>query len=253
MDNLVNVYNDEYTFEAAPEVLEKIQQADSLHKQISEDSVRDLERVNVSSRIYFVVKRVMDFVLSALGLMVLLIPMSIISVVIYLDNPGKVLFSQYRVGRYGKRFKLYKFRTMKAETPKYMATMEIDDPERYITRVGKTLRKYSLDEIPQLINVLKGDMSLVGPRPLISDEYEIHAMRMRFGVYDIRPGVTGLAQINGRDRMSPEEKVHWDVRYLREFGPWMDAKILFATMPKVFDGHDVVEGKIVCDKQDVFE
>ena len=253
MDKLVDVYQYEYTFEAAPEVMEKIRCADSLHALISEESVRDLERVDLSRKGYFAVKRGLDIVLSALGLTVLLIPMAVIGGVIYLDNPGKVIFSQYRVGRYGKRFKLYKFRTMKTETPKYLATMELEDPERYITRVGKILRKYSLDEIPQLINVLKGDMSLVGPRPLISDEYEIHAMRMRFGVYRIRPGVTGLAQINGRDRMSPEEKVHWDVSYLRQFGPWMDAKILFATVPKVFDGHDVVEGRNKRDKQDVLE
>ena len=108
------------------------------------------------------------------------------------------------------------------------------DPDQYITRCGRFLRKTSLDEIPQLINVLKGDMSLVGPRPLISDEYEIHAMRMRFGVYSLRPGLTGLAQINGRDLVSPEEKVRWDVNYLERCSLWTDLKILLATVPKVF-------------------
>lgn len=253
MKSIENVYHDEYTFEVAPEVLEKIQQADSLHEQISEESVRDLARVDISGRIYVGVKRAADIVLSAMGLVVLLIPMAIISAVIYLDNPGEVFFSQYRVGRYGKRFKLYKFRTMKTETPKYMATMELEKPDQYITRVGKILRKISLDELPQLFNVLKGDMSLVGPRPLISDEYEIHAMRMRFGVYNLRPGVTGLAQINGRDRMSPEDKVHWDVKYLQNFGPWMDFKILFSTVPKIFGGKDVVEGTKSQEKQDVLQ
>lgn len=131
--------------------------------------------------------------------------------------------------------------------------MELENPDRYITRVGKFLRRFSLDEIPRLFNVLKGDMSLVGPRPLISDEYEIHAMRMRFGVYNIRPGVTGLAQINGRDLVQPEEKVRWDVKYLHEFGPRLDLKILLATLPKVFDGHDVVEGAGTTQEQEVLQ
>ena len=139
------------------------------------------------------------------------------------------------------------------DTPKYRATMELENPNQYLTRIGHFLRKYSQDEVPQLINVVKGDMSLVGPRPLISDEYEIHAMRMRFGIYNIRPGVTGLAQINGRDLVSPEEKIYWDVKYLNEFSPWMDFKILLATVPKVFDGHDVVEGAKNEQKQEVHQ
>lgn len=123
----------------------------------------------------------MDIILALLGLAVLLIPFGIISAVIYLDDPGNVLFAQYRIGRRGKRFKLYKFRTMKLDTPKYLSTSEISDPDAYITRVGHFLRKYSLDELPQLFNVFKGDMSLVGPRPLIANEYEIHAMRIPLG------------------------------------------------------------------------
>ena len=123
----------------------------------------------------------MDTFLAAVGLVMLVIPMLLLAAVVYIDDPGPVIFSQYRVGRQGKRFKLYKFRTMQLETPKYLSTMEVNDPKKYITRVGGLLRKLSLDELPQLINVMKGDMRLVGPRPLISDEYEIHAMRMRFG------------------------------------------------------------------------
>ena len=123
-----------------------------------------------------------------------------------------------------------------------MATADVDDPDKYITRVGHVLRKLSLDELPQLFNVLKGDMSLVGPRPLIENEADIHIMRERFGVYSVRPGVTGLAQINGRDTVSPAEKVRWDVRYVEHFGFWMDVKILFATVPKIFGGEGVVEG-----------
>lgn len=246
-------HEDDYAFATAPEVIDKIQNADNLHEQIPEESVSDLEQAVVSDRVYVRIKRAVDVIVSAAALIVLLLPMALVAAVVWLDDPGEVVFSQYRVGLHGKRFKLYKFRTMKMDTPKYLATMELEDPDRYITRVGKFLRRFSLDEIPQLLNVLKGDMSLVGPRPLISDEYEIHAMRMRFGVYNIRPGVTGLAQINGRDLVQPEEKVRWDVKYLQEFGPWLDLKILFATLPKVFDGHDVVEGAGTKEKQEVLQ
>ena len=229
-------------FELPQEVLNKIEHAASLHELISEDQVTDLHYVDVSGLRYIKAKRLLDIVCSAAGLLVLLIPLLIIAVVVYIDDPGRICFSQYRVGQDGKRFKLYKFRTMKTDTPKYMATVEMDDPDRYITRVGHFLRKTSLDELPQLFNVLRGDMSLVGPRPLISDEYEVHLMRMRFGVYTVRPGVTGLAQINGRDKVSPADKVRWDVKYLESFGFLTDCKILLATLPKIFGGEGIVEG-----------
>ena len=218
MQNLMDCQD--YSFEISEEVKQKIEQAEDLHAQISEDTVQDLKHIYITKRFYCKLKRLLDLILSLLGLIVLLVPFAIIAAVVYADDPGKVLFSQYRIGRRGKRFKLYKFRTMKAETPKYLSTQEVSDPDAYITRVGHFLRKYSLDELPQLINVIRGDMSLVGPRPLIADEYEIHAMRMRFGVYSVRPGVTGLAQIHGRDLVSPADKVRWDVRYLQSFGFW---------------------------------
>lgn len=242
MQDTLELCREEYSFDLPPEVVEKMQQSDSLHELIREENLRDLESTDVSRLSYCRLKRLIDVVCSAAGLALLAIPMALVAFSVYLESPGPVVFSQYRIGLHGKRFKLYKFRTMRTDAPKYRATMDLDNPDRYITRVGHFLRKYSLDEIPQLFNVLKGDMSLVGPRPLISDEYEIHAMRMRFGVYNIRPGVTGLAQINGRDLVTPEEKVRWDVRYLHEFGPAIDFKILLATLPKIADGHDVVEG-----------
>lgn len=234
--------NQEYAFEASQEVRDKIEQADNLHRLITEETVQDLKRVYIHKRAYCKCKRLMDLLLSAVGLLVLAVPFGAIAAIVYADDPGPVFFSQYRIGRRGKRFKLYKFRTMKLDTPKYLSTMEVKDPNKYITRVGYVLRKFSLDELPQLVNVLKGDMSLVGPRPLIADEYEIHAMRTRFGVYSVRPGVTGLAQIHGRDLVSPADKVRWDVKYLQEFGLWADLKILIATVPKIFGGEGVVEG-----------
>ncbi|MBR4862930.1 MAG: sugar transferase [Oscillospiraceae bacterium] len=209
---------------------------------ITEEEMAGLTPVDVSAHPYAGVKRVLDAVLAAIGLLVLLLPIAIIAVIIYVDDPGKVIFAQRRVGLGGKQFRVYKFRTMKLSTPKYMATSDVVDPNQYITRVGKVLRKLSLDEIPQLWNVLKGDMSLVGPRPLIPSEEQIHIMRSRFGVYTTRPGVTGLAQVNGRDTVLPADKVRYDWQYVEGFGFGMDMKILLSTIPKVFAGSGVVEG-----------
>lgn len=238
----------ECLFDFPQEVKEKIANSQDKQRLISEETIGDLKRVYVSKRVYCKIKRLMDIVLSATGLVILSLPLIIVAVAIYMDDPGSVLFSQYRIGRNGKRFKLYKFRTMRMDTPKYLSTMEMTEPDKYITRVGHFLRRMSLDEFPQLINVLKGDMSLVGPRPLIADEYEIHAMRMRFGVYSIRPGITGLAQIHGRDLVTPADKVRWDVKYLQEFGLWEDVKILIATIPKVLGRSDIVEGQTTAAK-----
>lgn len=242
MQGLIDAPKEEYTSEASQEEKQKIANAGNAHVLIPEEKVQDLQYVELSRHGYHAVKRAFDIILAAIGLMILLIPIALLALVVYIDDPGAVFFAQDRVGRYGKRFRLYKFRTMKTDTPKYLSTMELEDPEKYITRVGRILRKTSLDEIPQLLNVLKGDMSLIGPRPLISNEYEIHQMRMRFGVYNIRPGVTGLAQINGRDTVTPVQKVRWDVKYLEEYGLAADVKILLSTILKVFSGEDVVEG-----------
>lgn len=209
---------------------------------ITEEQVKDLHRVNASGKKYMFIKRGLDIVLSAVGLLLLALPLAVVALVVYIDDPGKVIFSQKRVGKNGKIFRLYKFRTMRLNTPKYMATMDVDDPDKYITRVGRGLRRLSLDELPQLWNVLKGDMSIVGPRPLIPQETEIHQMRDRFGVYTVRPGVTGLAQINGRDLCTPSDKVHWDAYYVEDISFLLDAKILLATVPKIFGAEGVVEG-----------
>lgn len=214
----------------------------SAQQQITEEQVADLRRIDVSGRGYCIFKRAVDIVLSALALLVLALPMAVIALIIYIKDPGTIFFTQQRVGLGGKLFKIYKFRTMQMNTPKYMATSDVGDPKQYLTPLGRVLRKWSLDELPQLINVFKGDMSLVGPRPLIPNEEEIHAMRDRFGVYTVRPGVTGLAQINGRDTVTPAEKVRWDVCYLEHFGLLLDLKILLATVPKVFGQEGVVEG-----------
>ena len=231
-----------YDFEMSEEVKDRIEHTQDKHCYIDVNAVSDLAVLGKPGAWCRFVKRAIDIIASFFAILILFLPSLIIMLAVFIDDPGKVFFRQYRVGKNGKRFKLYKFRTMKKETPKYLATMEFDDPDKYITRLGHFLRKYSLDEIPQLLNVFKGDMSLVGPRPLISDEYEIHQMRTKLGVYSIRPGVTGLAQINGRDTVDPETKVRWDHKYFETIGFVTDIKILFATVPKVFGHAGFVEG-----------
>ena len=225
----------------SPMVLKKTSYVNSV-SSIDENAVRDIKFVGIINRRYWKVKRMMDIILTLVALFIIAIPMLIVFMIVYIDDPGDVLFAQYRVGMGGRRFKLYKLRTMRRDTPQYMSTSEVDDPDRYITRIGHILRRLSIDELPQLINVLKGDMSIVGPRPLISDEYEIHDLRMKYGVYKIRPGLTGLAQIHGRDMVTPADKVRWDVRYLEQFGFWTDVKIVISTIPKVIGGNGVAEG-----------
>lgn len=224
-----------------PGILKKISCANSV-SSIDKNAGRSLKSVDVINRRYWVFKRIMDIILALAGLFMIAVPMLIVSLIVYIDDPGNVLFTQYRVGRGGRCFKLYKLRTMRLDTPQYMSTSEVDDPDRYITRIGRILRRLSIDELPQLINVLKGDMSIVGPRPLISAESEIHDLRMKYCVYKIRPGLTGLAQIHGRDMVAPADKVRWDVRYLEEFGFWTDVKIVLSTIPKVIGGNGFAEG-----------
>ena len=197
---------------------------------------------NISSRPYSRLKRIADIFFSAIGLIFLMLPLLIFALVIYIDDPGPVFFSQYRVGMGGRCFRMIKFRSMRLDAPHELSTSEVQDPNALITRVGKFIRKYSIDELPQLYNVLVGDMSIVGPRPLILKEQDMHEMRNAYGVYDVRPGLTGLAQINGRDLITTEQKVYWDVKYMAEYGFMTDLKIVLGTIPKILGHKDVVEG-----------
>lgn len=192
-------------------------------------------------RIYFVVKRLLDVIFSGVLLAVLSPLLAVIAVAVKCSSCGPVIFRQKRVGRYGNLIKVYKFRTMSVDTPN-VATADLDDPNRFITPVGRLLRDTSLDELPQLLNILRGDMSFVGPRPLIPAEEEIHIRRMEKGVYYLRPGMTGLAQINGRDLVSPELKVEFDAEYLKRFGFKMDWAILTHTVGTVLKRDGIVEG-----------
>ena len=201
-------------------------------------SVED-QKAAVKKKRYFKFKRILDILGALLGLAVFALPLLVLALIIYIDDAGSVFFLQDRVGKDGKIFRLYKLRTMKQNAPAYLSTDELENPGEYVTKVGRILRKLSLDEIPQLFNVLKGDMSLVGPRPLIPQEKEIHALRAEKGVYTLRPGITGLAQINGRDQVKLEEKVRWDEAYLKRVSFLTDIAILLQTLPKVVDSEGV--------------
>lgn len=186
-------------------------------------------------------KRLFDIFFSLLAIMVLAIPMAVIAIIIMATDGCPVVFRQERVGLGNKTFKIRKFRSMKVGT-KNVATKHLANSDDCITPIGKVLRKTSLDEIPQLINILEGTMSFVGPRPLIPQEEHIRKMREEKNVYSVRPGVTGLAQVNGRDMITDEQKVEWDAEYVQNHNMLMDIKILFKTVAVVFSGKGFAEG-----------
>lgn len=180
-------------------------------------------------------KRWIDVLLSAVGIVVLFVPMLVIAGIIAAEDPGPVIFRQERVGLHRQRFELLKFRTMRLDTPPDLPSDMLKDPERYVLRCGRTLRKYSLDELPQLVNILKGDMSIVGPRPLIGrgNESAVIDEREKYGANDIRPGLTGWAQINGRDLVDNAEKARLDGEYVRRQSFLFDCRCFFRTIGKV--------------------
>ena len=186
-------------------------------------------------------KRYAD-VLFGLILLIILSPLFIIiSIAIKAGSKGPALFSQRRMGRKNNEFILYKFRSMRTDTPN-VATHLMKDPENYITPLGKFLRKSSLDELPQLFNILKGDMTFIGPRPALYNQYDLIKLRTRRGVHILRPAITGWAQVNGRDSLSINEKVDLDTYYLKHQNFALDMRILFLTAWKVFKAEGVVEG-----------
>ncbi len=195
-----------------------------------------------------IVKRGIDFVLALIGIILLAIPMIIISIIIKTDDPGPVLFKQKRISKGKGTFPLLKYRSMKMSTPHDMPTHMLSNPEQYITKVGAFLRKSSLDELPQLFNILKGEMAIIGPRPALWNQDDLIAERDKYGANDIRPGLTGWAQINGRDAIEIEDKARLDGYYaekLRQGGFTafaMDVKCFFGTITSVLRREGVVEG-----------
>ena len=188
------------------------------------------------------IKRLLAVVLSACGLLVLSPLLLLLCLAIKLDSPGPVFFKQKRVGIHKSYFNILKFRTMRIDTPHDMPTHLLHDPEQYITRVGRFLRKTSLDELPQLWNILVGDMAVIGPRPALWNQYDLLAERDKYGANDVRPGLTGWAQINGlRGDTDIAERIRYDIWYIENWTVALDIKILFRT---VFGGKMVNDEKI---------
>jgi len=182
-----------------------------------------------------------DLVLSLIGLLVLLPVFLIVAIAIKIDDPGPVLFQQKRVGLHKEHFNLYKFRSMKVNTPD-VPTHLLENPQQYISRVGKFLRKTSLDELPQLMNIIKGEMSIIGPRPALWNQFDLIAERDKYGANDVRPGLSGWAQINGRDELEIPVKAKLDGEYVEKLSFLFDVKCFFGTITAVLREDGVVEG-----------
>ena len=195
------------------------------------------------SKFYLFVKRGADIVLSLIALILLGIPMLIIAIIIKCDSKGPVLFKQKRIGKDQVPFYCYKFRTMITEAPKDCPPYLFEYPEAFITKIGRVLRKSSLDELPQLFNIIKGEMTLVGPRPCTPKEVELIRKREQYGIFELKPGLTGWAQVNGRDEISIRGKVMRDREYARNASIGFDIKIFWLTIIKVIKREGVHEGQ----------
>ncbi|WP_122645549.1 sugar transferase [Enterococcus mediterraneensis] len=188
------------------------------------------------------IKRGIDFLLAFFGIIILSPIFLILILAIKFDSPGPIIFKQKRVGLNKRHFNIYKFRTMRVDTPKEMPTHLLENPDYFITKVGKFLRKTSLDELPQLWNILKGDMAVIGPRPALWNQYDLIDERDKYGANNIRPGLTGLAQISGRDELEIPIKAKLDGEYTKNMSLLLDLKCFFGTIIAVFKSDGVVEG-----------
>lgn len=197
-----------------------------------------------SKNIYFILKRMIDIILALIAFIILIVPGIIIAICIKLDSKGPIFFKQKRIGINKTCFTIYKFRTMYTETPDEIPTDELDDAEHYITNLGKWLRKTSIDELPQIINIIKGDMSIIGPRPVLCNQKDLILKRDEYNANEIRPGLTGLAQINGRDEIDDSIKAKLDGEYKNNCSFVLDVKIFLKTMIKVIKQENIVEGKV---------
>lgn len=189
------------------------------------------------------IKRVLDIIISILLIVLSLIPGILIAILIKLTSHGPIFFRQQRVGKDGQLFWIYKFRSMRVDAPHQKSTAEFIDANQYITKIGYIIRKTSIDEIPQLLNVFKGDMSIVGPRPLIPAERAINQQRHDLGIDSILPGITGLAQVNGRDRLNDSQKLRFDYQYYQQIGFCLDLRIIIKTITNVLTSKDIQDGQ----------
>lgn len=192
---------------------------------------------------YGVLKRFFDIILSLVAIIVFSWLLIIIAIAIVVEDKENILFKQKRIGKNKKEFYIYKFRTMKVSTPKDVPTHLLDNPDSYITKIGGFLRKTSLDELPQLFNILKGDMSIVGPRPALWNQFDLIDLRDKNGSNSVRPGLTGWAQVNGRDELPIDVKAGFDGEYIKKMSIVFDIKIILMTVVSVFTSKGVREGR----------
>ena len=191
---------------------------------------------------YRFVKRALDIIISFLGIVILSPLMLIISLLVVWTSKGPAFFRQNRVGKSKSVFLMYKFRSMRTDTPQNVPTHQLADPDRFITPVGRFLRTTSLDELPQLFNILAGHMSVIGPRPALPNQYDLIEARDKYGANDVRPGLTGWAQVNGRDELPIPVKAAFDGEYCRRISFMFDLKCFFMTIGKVLSHEGIVEG-----------
>ena len=192
---------------------------------------------------YILVKRIIDFILSLIALIMLLPFFILFAIIIKIESKGPIFFKQKRVGKNKKYFMIYKFRTMRTDTPSDMPTHMLKNADSYITKFGKIMRKTSIDELPQIINILKGEMSIIGPRPALWNQDDLINERDKYGANDILPGLTGWAQVNGRDELEIPVKAKFDGEYVKNMSLLFDIKVFFKTVIKVFKHEGVIEGK----------
>lgn len=196
----------------------------------------------MNHKIYLIIKRILDVLLSLAGFILLFPFFVIFSIIIKVESKGPVLFKQKRIGKDKKEFIIYKFRTMRTDTPKDMPTHLLKDAESYITKFGNIMRKTSIDELPQIVNIIKGDMSIIGPRPALWNQEDLINERDKYDANVIRPGLTGWAQVNGRDELPIPEKAKLDGEYIEKISFMFDIKIFFKTIINVFKHEGIVEG-----------
>lgn len=199
--------------------------------------------LSTRQKIYLPFKRLLDIICSLLAIIVFSPLYLILAILVKCTSKGPIFFKQKRIGKNKKTFNILKFRTMRIDTPKDVATHLLDDPDKYLTKVGRFLRKTSLDEIPQAFNIFAGQMSVVGPRPALWNQDDLVAERDKYHANEIVPGLSGWAQCNGRDTLPIPDKAKLDGEYVKRFNIWFDIGIIFKTVFQAFRGKDEVEGK----------
>ncbi len=213
------------------------------HNEV-EYSVKVPYKLKTSQKVYIFFKSIIDWIIAFLTLVVLSPFWIILAIAIRIDSKGPAIFKHSRIGKNGKKFKCWKWRSMSTNAPKHIASRDFNDAYSYITKVGAFIRKTSIDEFAQLFNILTFKMALIGYRPLVEKEKEIDELRKERGIYQIKPGITGWAQVHGRDLVTNEQKANLDEYYLRHMSLWLDIKIFFLTIKKIFKRSDIKEGSI---------